>query len=83
MHAGSLCVSLRVWQWGESRGCLGRGLQSCRVCREWGHSGEQVLVEERGHGDGSGDATGALRCQKKIPQDKMGLSKVCCSPKGN
>ena len=48
-----------------------------------GHSGRQVLVETRAHGDSSGAATGALRQQKKLPQDKMGLSRVCCSPKGN
>ena len=48
-----------------------------------GHSEEQVLVETRAHGDGSGAATGALRWLRKLPQDKMGLSRACCSPKDN
>lgn len=53
----------------------------------WGGTGprvcmEQVLVEVRAP-DGYGAAMGALRWHKNLPQDKMRLSRVCYSPRGN
>lgn len=52
-------------------------------CAGGDHSREQVLVEVMAHEDAPGAATGTLRWQRKLPQDEMGLSRVCRSRKGN